>query len=219
MDSWAVVKLISLDRKLAFTSMLGSAWLTRKRKVYNLPSNKSDLRSHHDRLAISRPSYAIRKSIYKLGPQNHTHGPIAVMHLRPTSDWPVMLCDRLATDPRPRRDRLELPVWLRKSLHEIKISWVTCDRPPADLRPTCEEPRPKEDPLASWVTSKWNWQVPRPFLTVKSDHGACEFQWRVIPSYCEYSGVTYDLLVSNIGGTNDLATIFRVTMSLVIFWS
>ena len=42
-------------------------------------------------------------------------------------------------------------------------------------------------------------------MTVKSDRGACRFQWRVSPSYCEYSGVTYDLLVSNIGGTYHLA--------------
>ena len=78
-------------------------------------------------------------------------------------------------------------------------------RPPSDLRPTCEDLRPKEDPAESWVTRKWNWQVPRPFLTVKSDRGACRFRWRVSPSYCEYSWVTYDLLVSNIGGTYDLA--------------
>ena len=136
-----------------------------------------------------------------------------MIHLRPTSDWPVILCDRLATDPRLGRDRLELPVWLGKSLHEIKISRMTCDRftivpsdiPPSDLRPTCEDLRPKEDPAASWVTRKWNWLVSRPFLTVKSGRGACRFQWRVSPSPCEYSGVTYDLLVSNIGGTYDLA--------------
>ena len=39
-----------------------------------------------------------------------------------------MLCDQLGTDPRPGRGRLELPVWLGKSLHEIKISRVTCDQ-------------------------------------------------------------------------------------------
>ena len=43
------------------------------------------------------------------------------------------------------------------------------------------------------------------FLTVKSGCGACRFQWRVGPSYCEYSWVTYDLLVSHIGGPYDLA--------------
>ena len=42
-------------------------------------------------------------------------------------------------------------------------------------------------------------------LTVKSGRRACRFQWRVSPSYCEYSRVTYDLLVSNIGGTYDRA--------------
>ena len=36
---------------------------------------------------------------------------------------------------------------------------------------------------------------------VKSDRGTCRFQWRV----GEYPGVTYDFLVSNIGGTYDLA--------------
>ena len=104
----------------------------------------------------------------------------------------------------------ELPVWLGKSLQEMKISRVTCDwfrtmpnhiRAPLDLRP-------KVDPAASWVTRQWNLQVPRPILTVKSGRGACRFQWRVGPSYCEYSGVTYDLLLSIIGGTFDLADQF-----------
>ena len=52
----------------------------------------------------------------------------AVIHLRPTIDWLVMLWDQLATDPRPGRDRLELSVWLGKSLPEIKISRKTCDQ-------------------------------------------------------------------------------------------
>ena len=78
-------------------------------------------------------------------------------------------------------------------------------RHPSELRPTCKDLRPKEDQTASCVTRKWNWQVPRPFVTVKSGRGACRFQWRVGPCYCEYPGVTYDLLVSNIGGTCDLA--------------
>ena len=65
---------------------------------------------------------------HKLGPQNHNHRTTAVIHLRPTSDWPVILCDQLATDLWLRRDRFELPVGLGKSLHDIKISRVTCDR-------------------------------------------------------------------------------------------
>ena len=125
-----------------------------------------------------------------------------------------MLSDRLATDLRPGRDRLELPVSLGTSLREIKISRVTCDRlttaerhtrQPSESRPTCKDLRPKEDPAASWVTCKWNWQVPRLFFTVKSYRGACRFHWRVGPSYCENPGVTYDLLVGNIGGTYNLA--------------
>ena len=54
--------------------------------------------------------------------------PDAVIHLRSTSDSHVMPCDRIATDLRPGRDRLEWPVLLGKDLHEIKISSVTCDR-------------------------------------------------------------------------------------------
>ena len=118
--------------------MMGSDRHTRKQKVYNWPSNKSDLRSHHDILGSSRTSHAIRKSIgINSGPRITTTGPIAMMHLRPTSDWPVMLYDRLATDPRAGRDRLELPARVGKSLHEIKISRVTCDRftiVPNDIR-------------------------------------------------------------------------------------
>ena len=45
-----------------------------------------------------------------------------------------------------------------------RAEWYT--RPSREWRPTCKDLRPKEDPAASWVTRKWNWQVPRPFLTV-----------------------------------------------------
>ena len=87
LDSWAVVKLSSLDCNLVLTSISGSDWHTSKQKVYNWLSNKSDSRPHHERLFSSRPSHAIRKSIY-----------------------------------------LELTVSVSKSLHEINISRVTCDR-------------------------------------------------------------------------------------------
>ena len=126
------------------------------------------------------------------------------MHLR-TSDWPVMLSDRLATDLRPEHGRLELPVSLGTSLRPTYDRAERHTRQPSESRPTCKDLRPKEDPAASWVTRKWNWQVSRPFLTVKGDRGACRFHWRVGPSYCENPGVTYDLLVGNIGGTYDLA--------------
>ena len=43
------------------------------------------------------------------------------------------------------------------------------------------------------------------FWRLKNNRRACRFQWRVGPSYCEYPGITYDLLVSNIGGTYDRA--------------
>ena len=126
-----------------------------------------------------------------------------------------MLCDRLVTDPRPAwvrpprvtcltRQKFAWDKIFKSDLRPIydRAEWHT--RPSSDLRPTCEDLWPKEDPTASCVTRKWNWQVLRPFLTVKSGRGPCRFQWRVSPSYCEYSGVIYDLLVSNIGGTYDL---------------
>ena len=106
--------------------------------MFNRPSNKSDLRSYHGRLASLRRSHAVRKSIkHKLGPQNHNHGPIAVIHSRPTSRLTCNALRSMATDPRPRLDRLELPVWLGKSVHEMKISRVTCDQftiVPNDIR-------------------------------------------------------------------------------------
>ena len=172
-------------------------------------------------MTLARHSQVYR---HKLGPQNHNHGRTAMIHLRPTSDWPMMLCDL-----RPGRVRLELPVWLSKSLHEIKISRVTCDRfkiVPNDIRchrvnpdhpaKTCDQKRIQ---LRVGSLAKWNWQVSRPFLTVKSGLGACRFQWRVAQSYCEYSGITYDLLVSNIGGTYDLADQRPSNREFGHFWS
>ena len=109
--------------------MSGSDWQTSKQKVYIWQSNKSDLRSHHDRLAGSRPSHSTRKSI----------GINSGAKIPTTAEPPWYTCGRhatdlwhfatdLATDPRPGRDRLELPVWLGKSLPEVKISRVTCER-------------------------------------------------------------------------------------------
>ena len=106
-----------------------------------------------------------------------------------------MLCDRLATNLRPGLDRLELPVRLGKSLHEIKLSRVTCHRftnVPNDLRghrvnydqpaKTCDHGG------SSWELghSQVKMTSSRTVLTVKSGRGACRFQWRVGPSYYEY---------------------------------
>ena len=118
LDSWAVVKFLSSDRKPVFTSVLWSGWHMSKQKVCNWPSNKSDLRPHRDRLASS----------HKLGPQNHNQDTTAMIHLRPTSDWQVMLRDWLANDLRPGRDRLKLSMSLGKSWHQIKNRKLTRDR-------------------------------------------------------------------------------------------
>ena len=132
-----------------------------------------------------------------------------MIHLRSTPKWPVIICGRSATDIRPGRDCLEISVWLGKRLHEIKIQRVTSDRfttEPNDIRSNqvfYGQPAKLGGPVASWVTCKWNRQVPWSFLTVKSGRGPCRFQWLVGPSYCEYSRVTYDLLGSNIGETYD----------------
>ena len=167
--------------------MLGSNWHMRKQKVYNWPSNKSDVIAPRQTCELPTLARHSLVYLYKLGPQNRNHGLIAMIHLRPTSDWPVMLCDRLATYP---THDLGTTASSYQKHFQSDLRWIyKCaewyTRPLSDLQPTCEDLRPKEDPAASWVTRKWNWLVLRPFLTVKSDHGACRFQWRVSLSYCE----------------------------------
>ena len=195
--------------------MLGSDWHTSRQKVYNCQSNKSDLRLHHDRLASSRPSHAICKSIGIIWAPESQPRPdcrdTLATDFRLTCDALWLISDRPSTWAWPpqvtclTRQKFAPDKNFKSDLRPIydHPEWHT--RPPSDLWPTCEDLRPKEDPAVSWVTRKWNWQVPRLFLTVESGRGACRFQWRVRLSYCEYSGITYDLLVSNIGGTCDLA--------------
>ena len=111
LDSWADIKLLLLVRKVAFTSISGSDWHTSKQKIYNWPSNKSDVRPLHDRLARSQPSHAIRKSIgINSDPRTTT-----------TARLPWYTCDRpptdlwwLTTDQRPGCDHLELLVSLKQ---------------------------------------------------------------------------------------------------------
>ena len=113
-----------------------------------------------------------------------------------------MPCDRLATDLRPRRDRLGLPVWLGKSLHEIKfkewlatnlrpwrmtyeaIEWITTNlqRLATEGGSSCELRHSQVKVISSMTV-----------LTVKSGRAACRFQWRVGQSCCEYSGVMLGL--------------------------
>ena len=63
----------------------------------------------------------------------------------------------------------------------------------------------KEDLAGSWsLRNKIN-KFPNCFFMVRNNRGTWRFQCWVPPSYWEYSRVTYDLLVSNIGGTTDLA--------------
>ena len=215
MDSWAVVKLLSSNRKLAFTSISRSDWHTSKREVHNRPSNKSDLRLHHDWLASSWPWHAIRKSIGKnSGPRTMTTArrrDTLAIDLRLTCDALRPISDRPTTWARPPRitcvirQRFAWDQNFKCDLRPINDRDEPHTRQPSEPRPTYKDLRPKEDPAASLVTRKWNWQVPRPFLTVKSDRGACRLQWPVGFSYCEYPGVTYDLLLSSIVGTYHLA--------------
>ena len=78
--------------------------------------------------------------------------------------------------------------------------WHT--RPLSELWPTCKNLRPKEDQLqvgslASEISTtiflwlKWSRSLPTSMASR--------------PAYCKYSGVTYDFMVSNTGGTYDLA--------------
>ena len=54
-------------------------------------------------------------------------------------------------------------------------------RQTSELQPTCKDLQPKDDPAASWVNRKWNWQVPRPFLDSSTRivvwAMAARFQW------------------------------------------
>ena len=122
--------------------------------------------------------------------------------MRPISDRPTTWARPSQVDCATRQKF----AWDKNFKSDLRPTYDCAERhtrQPSESRPTYKDMLSKEDPAASWVTRKWNWQVPRPFLMVKSDRGACWFQWRVGPSYCEYPGVTYDLLVSNIGGTFD----------------
>ena len=112
-----------------------------------------------------------------------------------------MLCDRLSTDPWPGFDHLELPVWLSKSVYEIKISRVTCEWftiVPNDMQghgviydwpaKTCDQRR-----IQLRVGS----------LTSEIDKFHDSFwQLKVVVELVDFNN---DLLVSNIGGTYDLA--------------
>ena len=119
-------------------------------KVYNWPSNKNDLRPNHDRLASSWPSHAIRKSI------GINSGPRATD--RPTT-W--------ARPPRVTCVTRQKFAWAKIFKSDLRptydhAEWNT--RPSSELRPTCKDLRPKEDPATSWVARKWNRQVPRSFF-------------------------------------------------------
>ena len=108
-----------------------------------------------------------------------------------TSDTLRPISDRPTTWARPPRvtcltgQKFAWDKYFKSDLRPIydHAKWHT--RPPSDLRPTCKDLWPKEDPAASWVTHKWNWQVPQPFLMVESNHRACRIQWRVSPSHCK----------------------------------
>ena len=139
--------------------------------------------------------------------------------LRPISDRPTAWA-------RPPR----VTCVTRQNLLEIKKnSRVTCDRfttVPKDIRghqmdydqpaKTCDQRRIQ---LRIGSLAIETYKLHDRFLTVKSGRRACRFQWRVGPSYCEYSRVTYDLLVSNIGGTYDIADQLPSNREFGHFWS
>ena len=115
---------------------------------------------------------------------------------RTTFDWALMFCNRLAINLPPVRDRLELPVWLGKSLHGRK-------KIKSDLRPIYDRAE-----RHTWITTNpqrlVNKGVSRRCHRVGSlpseidkfhdrfwllnGRGACRCQWRVGLRYCEYSG-------------------------------
>ena len=181
--------------------MLGSDWHTSKQKAYNWPRvtcNRpmTDLRARDPRTPfVSRSTYT-RLTESKPRPDRlDTHA--TDLWLTCDALWPIS--DRPTTWVRP--PRVTCLTWQKFAWDKNfksdsrpiyhRIGWFT----------TCEDLQT----VATWVTRKWNWQDPWLFLTVKSGHRACRFRWRVSPSYCEYLGAAYDLLVSKIGGTCNLA--------------
>ena len=71
-----------------------------------------------------------------------------------------------------------------------------------NLQKTCDQSR-----IQLWVGSLASeiYKFHNRFFMAKISRGACWFQCQVGLIHCEYSGITSDLLVSNIGGTYDLA--------------
>ena len=125
------LNLLSLDHKLAFTSMLGSDWHTSKQKVHNWPSNKSDLRPHHDRLASSRPSHAIRKFIgINSGPRTKT----MARPLWYTCDWPPTDLWCFATDWRPTHDLGTTALSFLSDSSKVCMRWKYQEWLATDLR-------------------------------------------------------------------------------------
>ena len=149
-------------------------------------------------------------------PRAFTPGNVIIWHFLALN----FMSEAPESQPRPdRRDTLATDLQLTcDTLRSISDRPTTWARPP---RVTCltrqkfawdknfkSDLRPIYDRMTyeatEWFTTSLQKLFPRPFLTVKSGRGACRFQWRVSPSHCEYSRVTYDLLVSDIGGLYDL---------------
>ena len=179
--------------------MSRSDWHTSKQKVYNWPSNKSELRPHHDRLASSGPSHVIRKSIgINSGPRitTTTRPPWYTWDRPPTERWCVATDKRPTYDLGPTTPRVTCVTrqkfaWDKDFKSDLRPTYGHAERhtrQPSESWPTYKDLRPKEDPATSWVTRKRNWQVPRPFLTVKTivEHVDFNGEWaRVIASIQE----------------------------------
>ena len=112
-----------------------------------------------------------------------------------------MLCDHLSTDPWPGLDHLELPVWLSKSVHEIKISRVTCEWFTIVLNDM-----QSHGVIYDWLAKTCDQrriQLRVGSLTSEIDKFHDSFwQLKVVVELVDFNN---DLLVSNIGGTYDLA--------------
>ena len=87
----------------------------------------------------------------------------------------------------------KLPLW-RNFKSDLRLTYVRAEWHTTNLWGTCN--RHTCQPRVGH-----SGKVSRPFWTVPYGLGTCAERWRVPPSYCEYSGVGYDLLTSNIGGT------------------
>ena len=161
LDLWAVVKLLSSDRNLAFTSMSGSDWHTSKQKciigqVIRVTCDRTttDLRARDPRTPSVSLSALTRAPEAQPLPDRRdtlaTNLRLTGDALRPISGRPT--CTTWARRPRVTcvtRQKFARAKNFKSDLRPTydRAEWQT--RPSSELRPICKNMRPKQDPATS----------------------------------------------------------------------